>query len=94
MNSSTRFFLYSKDRGGVSNLSSFLLVSYILKFDGFFPSSASGGSKPNLADLAVFGVLRPIRYLRAGRDMVEHTRIGEWYSRMETAVGESSRIKA
>ncbi|CAL5362670.1 prostaglandin E synthase 2-like isoform X1 [Camellia sinensis] len=53
-----------------------------------------GGSKPNLADLAVFGVLRPIRYLRSGRDMVEHTRIGEWYTRMETVVGESSRIKA
>ncbi|KAF9618420.1 hypothetical protein IFM89_001143 [Coptis chinensis] len=53
-----------------------------------------GGSKPNLADLAVFGVLRPIRYLRSGKDMVEHTRIGEWYTRMETAVGESSRIKA
>ncbi|KAK3440720.1 hypothetical protein EUGRSUZ_B01000 [Eucalyptus grandis] len=53
-----------------------------------------GGSKPNLADLAVFGVLRPIRYLRSGKDMVEHTRIGEWYSRMESSVGESSRIKA
>ncbi|XVF09458.1 hypothetical protein REPUB_Repub07fG0094400 [Reevesia pubescens] len=53
-----------------------------------------GGSKPNFADLAVFGVLRPIRYLRSGRDMVEHTRIGEWYSRMENVVGESSRIKA
>ncbi|KAM7479638.1 hypothetical protein LguiA_027851 [Lonicera macranthoides] len=53
-----------------------------------------GGSKPNLADLAVFGVLRPIRYLRSGKDMAEHTRIGEWYSRMENAVGESSRIKA
>ncbi|KAK3006663.1 hypothetical protein RJ639_017835 [Escallonia herrerae] len=53
-----------------------------------------GGTKPNLADLAVFGVLRPIRYLRSGKDMVEHTRIGEWYERMETVVGESSRIKA
>ncbi|XP_042508854.1 prostaglandin E synthase 2-like [Macadamia integrifolia] len=53
-----------------------------------------GGSKPNLADLAVFGVLRPIRYLRSGRDMVENTRIGDWYTRMERAVGESSRIKA
>ncbi|KAL8224149.1 hypothetical protein R6Q57_019624 [Mikania cordata] len=52
-----------------------------------------GGSKPNLADLAVFGVLRPIRYLRSGKDMVEHTRIGEWYTRMENAVGDSSRIK-
>ncbi|XP_050376426.1 uncharacterized protein LOC126793837 [Argentina anserina] len=52
-----------------------------------------GGSKPNLADLSVFGVLRPIRYLRSGKDMVEHTRIGEWYSRMERAVGEPARIK-
>ncbi|KAL3517082.1 hypothetical protein ACH5RR_023984 [Cinchona calisaya] len=53
-----------------------------------------GGAKPNLADLAVFGVLRPIRYLKSGKDMVEHTRIGAWYSRMESAVGESSRIKS
>ncbi|KAJ9165942.1 hypothetical protein P3X46_020753 [Hevea brasiliensis] len=53
-----------------------------------------GGSKPNLADLAVFGVLRPIRYLKSGKDMVEHTHIGEWYSRMEQAVGEPARIKA
>ncbi|KAK6921287.1 hypothetical protein RJ641_014965 [Dillenia turbinata] len=52
-----------------------------------------GGSRPNLADLAVFGVLRPIRYLSAGKDMVLHTRIGEWYDRMEKAVGESARIK-
>ncbi|XP_022844286.1 prostaglandin E synthase 2-like [Olea europaea var. sylvestris] len=53
-----------------------------------------GGAKPNLADLAVFGVLRPIRYLKSGRDMVEHTRIGDWYTRMESAVGASSRIQA
>ncbi|KAK4750822.1 hypothetical protein SAY87_004304 [Trapa incisa] len=53
-----------------------------------------GGSKPNLADLAVFGVLRPIRYLRSGRDMVEQTRIGEWYTKMENTIGDSSRIKA
>jgi microsomal prostaglandin-E synthase 2 len=52
-----------------------------------------GGSKPNLGDLAVFGVLRPIRYLRSGKDMVDNTRIGEWYSRMENTVGEPSRIK-
>ena len=52
-----------------------------------------GGSKPNLADIVVFGVLRPIRYLKFGKDMVEHTRIGEWYTRMENVVGESSRIK-
>ncbi|KAL0914019.1 hypothetical protein M5K25_017516 [Dendrobium thyrsiflorum] len=53
-----------------------------------------GGSRPNLADLSVFGVLRPIRYLKAGRDMVENTSIREWYQRMEAAVGESSRLQA
>ncbi|XP_019156760.1 PREDICTED: prostaglandin E synthase 2-like [Ipomoea nil] len=53
-----------------------------------------GGSKPNLADLAVFGVLRPIRYLKSGQDMVENTRIGDWYSRMERAVGEPRIILA
>ncbi|KAL3514792.1 hypothetical protein ACH5RR_027509 [Cinchona calisaya] len=53
-----------------------------------------GGSKPNLADLAVFGVLRPIRHLQSGKDMVEHTRIGDWYSQMEGAVGASSRVEA
>ncbi|KAL4578989.1 hypothetical protein LXL04_015124 [Taraxacum kok-saghyz] len=42
-----------------------------------------GGSEPNLGDLAVFGVLRPIRYLTSGKDMVENTRIGEWFTRME-----------
>ncbi|KAJ9542411.1 hypothetical protein OSB04_028917 [Centaurea solstitialis] len=42
-----------------------------------------GGSEPNLGDLAVFGVLRPIRYLKSGKDMVENTRIGEWFTRME-----------
>ncbi|XP_024990332.1 prostaglandin E synthase 2-like isoform X3 [Cynara cardunculus var. scolymus] len=45
-----------------------------------------GGTKPNVADLAVFGVLRPIRYLRSGKDMVEHTRV-------ENVVGASSRIQ-
>ncbi|XP_062021620.1 uncharacterized protein LOC133738176 [Rosa rugosa] len=53
-----------------------------------------GGSTPNLADLAVFGVLRPIRHLKSGKEMVENTRIGEWYSRMESAVGESARFNA
>lgn len=52
-----------------------------------------GGSKPNLADLAVFGVLRPIRYLQSGKDMVANTNIGAWYSRMEEAVGGTSGIK-
>ncbi|KAG9442777.1 hypothetical protein H6P81_018631 [Aristolochia fimbriata] len=53
-----------------------------------------GGSGPNLADLAVFGVLRPIRYLQSGKDMVENTKIGEWYGRMESVVGNSSRFSS
>ncbi|XP_054796423.1 uncharacterized protein LOC129301842 [Prosopis cineraria] len=53
-----------------------------------------GGSNPNLADLAVFGVLRPIRHLNSGRDMVEHTQIGKWYSDMEETVGQSSCVDA
>ncbi|KAG6499994.1 hypothetical protein ZIOFF_039808 [Zingiber officinale] len=51
-----------------------------------------GGSRPNLSDLAVFGVLRPIRHLKSGKDMVENTNIGEWYQRMENIVGGSARI--
>ncbi|CAI5982266.1 unnamed protein product [Closterium sp. NIES-65] len=53
-----------------------------------------GGETPNLADLAVFGVLRPIRHLTAGRDMVANSSIGLWYERMEQHVGASARITA
>lgn len=52
----------------------------------------TGGEKPNLADLAAFGVLRPIRHLRSGEDMVANTSIGAWYNNMEEAVGASSRL--
>eukprot|EP00250_Pteridium_aquilinum_P014034 c21736_g1_i1 orf=235-1218(-) len=55
--------------------------------------SFMGGSKPNLADLAVFGVLRPLRHLTAGKEMVANTSIGPWYTRMEAAVGDSSRLQ-
>eukprot|EP00475_Leptophrys_vorax_P020403 TRINITY_DN27918_c0_g1_i1.p1 TRINITY_DN27918_c0_g1~~TRINITY_DN27918_c0_g1_i1.p1 ORF type:complete len:122 (+),score=6.19 TRINITY_DN27918_c0_g1_i1:48-368(+) len=51
-----------------------------------------GGNTPNLADLAVFGVLRPIRHLTAGRDMIANSAIGDWYVRMEEAVGGSARV--
>jgi len=53
---------------------------------------SAGGLDPNLADLAVFGVLRPIGHLQSGRDMVEHTRIGKWFSEMDGAVGQSCRV--
>ncbi|XP_002993078.2 prostaglandin E synthase 2 [Selaginella moellendorffii] len=56
--------------------------------------SFMGGSKPNLADLAVFGVLRPIRNLDSGNDMIANSKIGAWYSRMEQAVGNSARVLA
>lgn len=73
---------------------SLTFVVWVLMFVSIIIVIVTGGLKPNLADLAVFGVLRPIRYLTSGKDMVEHTRIGEWYARMENVVGESSRVKA
>lgn len=54
----------------------------------------AGGLKSNLTDHALFRVLKLIHDLRASRDMVEHTRIGDWYSRIENVGGESSRIKS
>jgi hypothetical protein len=44
-----------------------------------------GGSKPSLVVLVIFSVLRLIQYLKFGKDIVGHTRISEWYSRMENA---------
>ncbi|XP_031496096.1 uncharacterized protein LOC116261466 [Nymphaea colorata] len=52
-----------------------------------------GRNKPNLADLSVFGVLRPIWKLQSGMDLAKNTGIGAWYKRMETEVGESSEVK-
>ncbi|KAK9816538.1 hypothetical protein WJX72_001704 [[Myrmecia] bisecta] len=53
-----------------------------------------GGDKPNLADLAVFGVIRSIACTDAFMDLMHKTRIGGWYERMMSAVGESSRLSA
>lgn len=44
-----------------------------------------GGDKPNLADLAVFGVLRVMEGLQAFDDMMENTKVKHWYNRMEKA---------
>ncbi|KAM9857909.1 prostaglandin E synthase 2 [Aulostomus maculatus] len=44
-----------------------------------------GGDKPNLADLAVFGVLRVMEGLQAFDDMMKNTRVKYWYQRMERA---------
>uniref|UniRef100_K7GHQ3 Prostaglandin E synthase 2 n=1 Tax=Pelodiscus sinensis TaxID=13735 RepID=K7GHQ3_PELSI len=48
-----------------------------------------GGSQPNLADLAVYGVLRVMEGLEAYDDMMNHTMIQPWYHRMEKAIGEA-----
>ncbi|XP_034396451.1 prostaglandin E synthase 2 isoform X1 [Cyclopterus lumpus] len=44
-----------------------------------------GGDHPNLADLAVFGVLRVMEGLQAFDDMMENTKVKHWYRRMEGA---------
>ncbi|XP_041854865.1 prostaglandin E synthase 2 [Melanotaenia boesemani] len=44
-----------------------------------------GGDQPNLADLAVFGVLRVMEGLQAFDDMMDNTRVKYWYRRMERA---------
>lgn len=44
-----------------------------------------GGDEPNLADLAVFGVLRVMEGLQAFDDMMANTKVKYWYRRMERA---------
>ncbi|RVE68709.1 hypothetical protein OJAV_G00094350 [Oryzias javanicus] len=44
-----------------------------------------GGNQPNLADLAVFGVLRVMEGLQAFQDMMDNTKVKNWYRRMERA---------
>ncbi|XP_021514052.1 prostaglandin E synthase 2 [Meriones unguiculatus] len=48
-----------------------------------------GGQEPNLADLAVYGVLRVMEGLEAFTDLMQHSRIQPWYLRMERAIGEA-----
>ncbi|XP_076007256.1 prostaglandin E synthase 2 [Genypterus blacodes] len=44
-----------------------------------------GGDQPNLADLAVFGVLRVMEGLQAFDDMMANTKVKHWYHRVEKA---------
>ncbi|XP_035497097.1 prostaglandin E synthase 2 [Scophthalmus maximus] len=44
-----------------------------------------GGDRPNLADLAVFGVLRVMEGLQAFDDMMDNSKVQHWYRRMEKA---------
>ncbi|XP_074032968.1 prostaglandin E synthase Su(P) [Leptinotarsa decemlineata] len=45
-----------------------------------------GGDNPNLADLAVYGVLSSIEGCTAFKDMLENTKISKWYYRMKETV--------
>jgi len=45
-----------------------------------------GGNQPNLADLAVFGVLSAIEGCQAFQDARERTKIGIWYDQMRKVV--------
>jgi microsomal prostaglandin-E synthase 2 len=52
-----------------------------------------GNDAPNLADLAVFGVLRAVVATDAYKDLMREVEgLKEWYKRMEGAVGGSSRV--
>lgn len=53
-----------------------------------------GGAQPNLADLAVFGVLRAVRKTGTFDDVMAHSRIAPWFRAMEAAVGPSQRLPA
>ncbi|KAK6306544.1 hypothetical protein J4Q44_G00234690 [Coregonus suidteri] len=44
-----------------------------------------GGDQPNLADLAVYGILRVMEGLEAWDDMMENTKVKSWYRCMEKA---------
>lgn len=47
-----------------------------------------GGDSPNLADLAVYGVLSSIEGCNAFKDLLNETKIGTWYFSMKESVHE------
>lgn len=51
-----------------------------------------GGSTPNLADLAVFGVVRSVVGTDTFMDLLHNTRIAPWYEKMMSVVGDSARV--
>lgn len=48
-----------------------------------------GGSKPDLADLDVYGVLQSIRGHAIYEDLVQSTSIGSWVGRMDAVIGKA-----
>jgi microsomal prostaglandin-E synthase 2 len=49
-------------------------------------SKFMGGDRPNLADLAVYGVLCSIEGCQAFKDALVHTKIKDWYYAMKDVV--------
>ncbi|XP_067826043.1 prostaglandin E synthase 2 [Heptranchias perlo] len=52
-----------------------------------------GGNSPNLADLAVYGVLRVMEGLEAFDDMMVNTKIKPWYRRMEKDIQKRQEVE-
>ena len=53
-----------------------------------------GGDEPDLADIAVFGVIRSVTCTDTFMDLMHNSRISDWYEQMMKAVGDSSRLSA
>lgn len=51
-----------------------------------------GGDEPNLADLAVFGVVKSVTGTDTFMDLMHNTGISKWYEHMMGEVGSSTRI--
>lgn len=45
-----------------------------------------GGNKPDLSDLAIYGILKSIEGCDAFQDLKTHTNIGVWYNAMKEQV--------
>jgi glutathione S-transferase len=52
-----------------------------------------GGERPNLADLAMYGVIAAVQGTDTYNDLIVHSNIGQWYGRMALAVGDSARVE-
>lgn len=46
-----------------------------------------GGSSPDLADLAVFGVMRAVHHTTTHEEMLKNTKVSGWYNKMSTLLG-------
>nr|XP_033816483.1 prostaglandin E synthase 2 isoform X2 [Geotrypetes seraphini] len=51
-----------------------------------------GGEQPNLADLAVFGVLRVMEDLEAFDDLMSHSKLQPWYIKMRKVMQEAPAL--